>query len=41
MAQTCPNCQTCTCTGTKLVKANDGKICCTRCVNIYNSKIKK
>tara|TARA_R100000654_G_scaffold19461_1_gene39788 strand:+ start:1619 stop:1780 length:162 start_codon:yes stop_codon:yes gene_type:complete len=32
MAQSCPNCGTCTCTGTHLVTASNGKLCCNACV---------
>ena len=32
MAQSCPNCGTCTCTGTHIVTASNGKICCNACV---------
>lgn len=39
MAQTCPNCGTCTCTGSYLVKATNGKQCCSVCVNIVNQQI--
>lgn len=37
MAVSCPNCGTCTCTGTHLVKANNGTQVCSKCVNIYNN----
>jgi hypothetical protein len=36
MAATCSNCGTCTCTGSYLVVAHDGKQCCSKCVDIYN-----
>ena len=36
MAASCPNCGTCTCTGSYLVVALDGKQCCSQCVNLYN-----
>ena len=39
MAQTCPHCGICTCTGTYLVKANNGLQCCTACVNVVNQQI--
>lgn len=38
-AQTCPNCNVCTCTGTYLVKASNGAQCCTACVNLVNQQI--
>lgn len=36
----CPNCGTCTCTGTQIVKALDGSLCCSACVQIYNNKLR-
>ncbi len=38
-AAVCPNCNICTCTGTYFVKANNGKQCCTACVNAVNQQI--
>jgi hypothetical protein len=38
-AQTCPNCGICTCTGTYLVNATNGKPCCSACVNMVNKQI--
>lgn len=35
----CPNCKTST-RACKLVKATDGKQCCTSCVKSYNEKSK-
>ncbi len=39
MAQSCPNCGTCTCTGTHLINASNGKLCCTQCVNAVNKQL--
>ena len=39
MAQNCENCGTCTCSGTHIVKATNGKSCCTACVNAVNQQI--
>jgi hypothetical protein len=39
MAASCPNCKTCTCTGTYLVNATNGKPCCSACVNLVNQAI--
>ena len=39
MAQVCQNCGVCTCTGTYLVNATNGKPCCTACVNTVNQQI--
>lgn len=39
MAQTCKNCNTCTCTGTKITLAKDGRSCCSACVNRVNAAI--
>lgn len=36
MAASCPNCGTCTCTGSYFVTALDGNQCCSQCVNLYN-----
>lgn len=39
MAQNCPNCKQCTCSGSYLIKASNGKLCCTHCVNAVNKKL--
>lgn len=38
--QLCPNCGTCTCTGSVLTKALDGTVCCSVCVQVYNNKLR-
>lgn len=37
----CPNCGTCSCTGSYPVKAIDGTQVCSRCVTLYNANIKR
>lgn len=39
MAKICPNCGTCTCTGTYLVNATNSTPCCTACVNAVNQQL--
>ena len=39
MAQTCPNCYTCTCTGATLLKASDGKVVCSKCIKLYTNHL--
>lgn len=36
MAASCPNCGTCTCTGSYLVMALNGAQVCSQCVGLYN-----
>lgn len=38
MAASCPNCGTCTCTGSYLTTAINGAPVCSQCVNLYNAQ---
>lgn len=39
MADFCKNCGTCTCTGVTLMKARDGRECCSLCLSSVNNEI--
>ena len=39
MADFCKNCGTCTCTGVTLLKARNGKECCSACIQFVNQEI--
>jgi hypothetical protein len=39
MSAFCPNCNTCTCTGAYLIKAKDGRTCCSKCISKVNVEI--
>jgi len=41
--KSCPNCGiSCVgCAGAKLTNASDGKVCCTKCVGIYDMKLRQ
>lgn len=39
MAQTCPNCGTCTCTGSYIINAANGVVCCSKCVSLVATTV--
>lgn len=39
MAKNCPNCNTCTCTGSTLLTAQDGKVVCSKCIKLYTNHL--
>lgn len=34
MARTCPNCNTCTCTGSYLITMANNRVVCSKCVSL-------
>ncbi len=41
MARTCPNCGTCTCTGSYLITMANNKVVCSKCVSIVMAQASK